>query len=199
MAAIEGQTVLPKPEIGRSPTCDARVVSLEDIIAIEAGDQVILAEVLNPFGLALSEGINLNEELRRDPSARALEHYTETVKRNIAAARGGVFYVLVGASPDHSTPMQYGGHFLELDREILAIADLPFRVVYIAGGEGTFLDFVSDLPAEVFAWDSEATGVTAKEMRAMRSGALASRDAEADVILSVAVPELAARKERAVV
>ena len=59
------------------------------------------------------------------------------------------------AVPDSTTPMQYGGHFLEIDRRLLS-SDALFNVIFVQGPSEPYAVFVSDLPAQAFAWDSRS-------------------------------------------
>ena len=94
--------------------------------------------------------------------------------------------------------MQYGGLFLEWDRDILSEANHGlFVALYIKGGEETYLDFVSDLEADLFVWNRDATRVSVATMRQIRFGALACDDPAADVLwlldddfISQPMPEL---------
>ena len=149
------------------------------------GGEISLKEILSPFSLALSQGENLNEVLRKDPSSSLLEDYVQRVRTNIEEALSegfdGIIYVLRGAEPSLSSPMQYGGHFLEHDRALLEeFKEARLNVLVIVGGEGTFLDFVSDLPAHVFAWDVVATGYPVADLRLLRTGALATSDSSTE-------------------
>lgn len=96
-----------------------------------------------------------------------------------------VLYLLAGAVPDVCSPMEYGGHFLERDREILqGWSGTRHVLLYVQGGDGVYLDFVSDLPAEIFAWNAEGSRISAREVRSMRTGLLAATDVEAEVRLN---------------
>lgn len=141
----------------------------------------VLFELMNPFGHALQDEINLNALIQADPSEAHTLHskYVKDVADSMEWALGsgcdGVFYRVIGAAPEWSTPMQYGGHYLERDRELLeSISEARFNTLYVEGGEGVYLDFVSDLPASAFAWDETASGVSFQEVRKLRDGALAS-------------------------
>ena len=144
-----------------------------------------LAEVINPFGSALIAGCDINLELRNDPNSNVLAEFVTKVEASIrsAIAEGfdGICYRLVGADIAHSTPMWYGGILLEADRALLAMAvELGTTVLVIDGGAEAFIDVTSDLPAHIFAWDSELTGVSDADVRSLRSGYTASADAESD-------------------
>lgn len=169
------------------PRSDARVLRAP---GDRDADRLTLVEVLNPFGLAQAEGVNLNELIYTDPEAgnQKLDELVEKVRGAIRAALAsgadGVFYCLKGAEPSLSTPMQYGGYYLERDRELLAeIGDTP-SAVFVDAGEGAYMDFVSDLPAAFFAWDIDRTDVSVARMRSLRPGPLAAEDPTADVLLA---------------
>ena len=147
-----------------------------------------LAEVPSPFAVARQRNIDLPMLLDSDPIGghETLRIIADEIELQIhdllEQGLDGILYVLHGAHPNHTTPMQYGGHFLERDREILAeIENATLNLVFVVGGEGTYLDFVSDLPAHAFGWDSQATGVTPTQMRQMRQGALATNHPDADI------------------
>jgi hypothetical protein len=142
-------------------------------------DTVVLVEVGNPFGAAMQDGVDLNAEFEKGPDlgGAAFEAYVSGTRSALAAAlesgADGVLYRLFGAEPSLSTPMQFGGFYLEQERELLsAITDARFNVLYIEGGEGLYLDVVSDLPCHALGWDESRSGITASEVRAMHRGAL---------------------------
>lgn len=150
--------------------------------------KVSLKTIFNPVGLARADDVDLVAELAEDPGRgnQVLDGYVSQVAASImdALADGydGILYRLSGAHPDVSSPMEYGGYFLERDRELLGSASSAgCNILMVEGGEGVYLDFVSDLPAQVFAWDSKAAGVGPSEIRAVRSGLIACADAGADI------------------
>lgn len=147
-----------------------------------ASDAIV--EVLNPFGKAESRGIDLLGCLERDPlnAGALLDSLVQETKAELESATNGVFYRLFGATPAKTTPMQYGGFFLERDRELLDAARPP-RILFIEGTEDVYFDFVGDLPAELFGFDI-ACGVPVQEVRAIRKGPVLADSAEADVRLS---------------
>jgi hypothetical protein len=158
---------------------------------IEEGDgEVALVEITNPFGLALQKDIDLNKLLKEDPKDgnRVLSELLDEAKRDIDLAfqvgADGILYRLYGARARHCTPMQYGGYYLERDRELLEqVKDALFNVVFVVGEEDVYLDFVSDLPAHAFGWDHKESQIPAKEVRNMREGALLSEDPDSDIRL----------------
>ena len=173
-------------------TTDVSVVNSSDVRSHLSDDKVVLAEVANPFGLALGKGIDLNQALKNDPSAggEVLDGLVEEVRGQIRsgldAGADGIFYRLHGAHPSHCTPMQYGGHYLERDRELLQEAEgAAMNVLFVAGPEEIYIDFVSDLPAEVFAWDYDLSKLSAKEVRSLRNGAVASSDPSSEFELVI--------------
>ncbi|HRI43137.1 MAG TPA: hypothetical protein PLL78_02865 [Fimbriimonadaceae bacterium] len=193
---VRGGTADRKPIVVRSISpghqADGVIVPALDIVdAIRSyADQAVLAEVKSPFGLALERGLPLNDLLRDQPAEgeAVLRGLDETVRSAIDLALGagadGVFYVLDGAYPPAASPMQYGGHYLEVDRAILSgIAEARLNILYVPGGPETYFDCLTDLSAHAIAWDLAASGVAVEQMRAMRPGALAAADSAADILL----------------
>ncbi len=171
---------------------DVRVFSSDMPMLNDFEGPMVLAEVSNPFGLALGKGIDLNKALKDDPSVGSVlldglvEEVRASIRMSLESGADGIFYRLHGASPRHCTPMQYGGHYLERDREILGEAQgAELNVLFIAGAEDLYIDFVSDLPAHVFAWDFDLTGLHASEVRISRDGALASSDPSSEILLII--------------
>jgi len=170
----------------RHYSCDALPERIE-----RDGDDVVLVEVTNPFGLAMQKELDLNVILKDDPKSgnRVLGELSDETRRNIDSAfeagADGVLYRLYGARARHSTPMQYGGHYLELDRELLDHAKgALMNMLFVVGEDDVYLDFVSDLPAEVFGWDSNGSKVSAEDVRMIRSGTLLSEDPNSDILLA---------------
>jgi hypothetical protein len=189
LAAIDGKGADRKPAISWPEIAENSDVEVRLVGQPFQSDRVRLTQISNPFGHAATQGKNLTALLRSniEEGEAALLTAASEVKSNIeSASKGGadgILYLLHGAEPRLSTPMEYGGHFLEVDRELLSNAG-PLRIVFVVGGEGTFLDFVSDLPAEVFSWDTEGTAVTPDQLRAMRKGAVATADPSGDIQLT---------------
>jgi uroporphyrinogen-III decarboxylase len=203
VAAARGGEVDRQPVIcwpgGSEEASDAIVVSPKEVQRAVAGNEerVVLGEVPNPFGLATEQKLQLNALLEQDPERgnALLEALTEQVRDRIDQALGsgadGILYRLHGAHPSHTSPMQYGGYYLERDRELLeAIKDARLNMVFVVGGEGVYIDFVSDLPAHVFGWDETASGVDLESIREMRQGALATTRVDADVRLETPLTDL---------
>ncbi len=199
ISAARGSDVDRKPVICWPKACpesDAAIMECADLSALSQADpsKLRLVPVRNPFGQALRHDILVRDELSEDPDAgeRTLQGLVDLTRHEIhsALSKGadGILYLLFGAREKYTTPMEYGGHYLERDREILAeIVDSAFRMVFVVGEKDAYLDFVSDLPVELFAWDSLATGVTAAEMRQMRTGALATNSEDANIELRFGV------------
>lgn len=169
------------------PRSDVRVLRAP---GVRDEGRLTLVEVLNPFGLAQAEGVNLNELIYTDPEAgnQKLDELVEKTRGAIRAAldsgADGVFYRLIGAEPSQTTPMQYGGYYLERDRELLAEVSETPSVLFIDAGEDAYMDFVSDLPAAFFAWDIDKSDVSVARMRSLRPGPLAAEDPTADLLLA---------------
>ncbi len=189
-----------KPTISWTNSVDADLVVHTDHVS---GEGLTLKRINNPFGLSLLDGCSLNSELAENPvkGGELLDRYVSLTKAAIASATSsgvdGIWYELHGAAPTHCTPMQYGGFYLERDREILA--STPFAVLFVVGSDEPYFDFICDLPAQVIAWDSEATGVSSVSMRAMRPGAQCSSDADSEILLDHAGIRLADQLEKPIV
>ena len=195
LAASRGAEVDQKPTLrwlADGVSTDATVVLNFANLDRHAGAPVTLLDVSNPFGLALQKGIDLNKALKDDPTvgSEVLDSLVEEVRSRIAgglaSGADGIFYRLHGANPRHCSPMQYGGHYLERDRELLSEAsDAYVNVLFVAGEEELYIDFVSDLPAQVFAWDSGLTQISAAQVRGTRKGAVASADPTSEIDLLI--------------
>lgn len=162
---------------------DAVVVqSPSEVVSVTAvaPDTAVLVEVGNPFGGALLNDVDLNAEFEKGPQVggAAFETFVNETECALAAAlesgADGVLYRLFGAEPLLSTPMQFGGFYLEQERELLAeVGDARLNVLFVEGGDGLYLDVVSDLEAHAFGWDEDRSAIPATEVREMRQGALA--------------------------
>ena len=139
-----------------------------------------------PFRRAEKAGIPIVDLFEKDIASgddTLAEMISETHKE-IFEATEPIFYVLSGPEPAKTTPMQYGGHFLERDRELLEFANERGEVwLYVDAGPGAYMDFVSDLPAAVFAWDAVKTGFPLLEMRKLRTSKLCTNEPGADLPL----------------
>lgn len=192
----------PVIALDASPGADAVAVPLDRVGAAlrESPETAVLAVVLSPLARAIRDNVPLVRALTEQPEHghRTLDKLANETKTDLKAASesgaDGVLYVLDGASPAHTTPMEYGGFFLEIDRSLLTeFSGLRFNVLYVAGLQDPYLDFVSDLPAHALAWEPGAN-VELAAVRSLRSGPLASKDDAADIAL---VGEVPAHKEAA--
>lgn len=161
------------------------------VLAWPLTDESNLAQIPNPFGLAIQNGLDLNEQLARDPEAGSAvidslcQEVADLIDEALLEGADGIFYCLHGACAKWCTPMQYGGFFLERDRELLQRAgSAKLNVLFVVGDDEVYFDFVSDLPAAVFGWDSRTTGVSDAEIRAMWPGLTLSADPESSIELS---------------
>jgi hypothetical protein len=176
----------------------------DSAIAVNGAERVQgrlkLLEVVNPFGLALQRGIDLNQRLSEDPESgnRLLEELIAVVRSQIRTAEvsgaDGILYRLHGANPKHCSPMQYGGFYLERDRELLETASwAPFNLLFVVGDEETYLDFVSDLPASAIGWDVARSGFSIAQMRELRAGPVCAAAPDADIELIPGIDDSIAR------
>jgi hypothetical protein len=161
-------------------------------------DRPVLIQTSNPFGIAKANGVLLNSAFAKDVAegdallGRFTAECRATIESGLAAGADGVFFVVHGARGSESTPMEFGGHYLEVDREILAdYQDASLNIVYVVGNDDLYLDFVSDLPAHVFAWDSEASTFDSAYVRTLRTGAQASADPASEIELKTGVQSVA--------
>ena len=170
---------------------DATVVAPSDVASCleRSGEQAVLGHVVSPLGKAMRAGLALTRLLSDDleAGARQLEELTEQTRSEMKEAldqgADGVFYELDGAYPSQTTPMEYGGHFLEVDRQLLEeVKGARFNVLYVCGDKDPYVDFVIDLPAHAFAWDT-TSGVEFAEVRRQRDGAIAGKHPKADLLL----------------
>lgn len=150
------------------------------------------------FARAETLDFDLLALLESDPGrgGDVLSGLIEETKADLQRAERPVLYRLIGPEPAKATPMQYGGFFLEKDREILEEANAKGEVwLFVDAGPDAYLDFVSDLPADVFAWDAKKTGFPLSEMRKLRSGTLCTNEPGADLSLTAlnGTQEVAAR------
>ncbi len=210
LATVRGGEVDQKPVLNWpicEPTSDIQHYNHETMPDHLEGNEsgVSVVEVTNPFGLSLQRDLNLNQLLKDDPKEgnRILgELCDETqgdINRAFEAGADGIIYRLYGARARHCTPMQYGGYYLERDRELLqGVQDALFSMVFVVGDEDVYLDFVSDLPAKAFGWDIKSSQVPISEVRDMRQGALVCEDPAAEIILDAGTDFLSRMLESSV-
>lgn len=163
------------PNIGTSPSASVRIVPLS---GIGKCDVPRLAVVSSPLTKALRRNLDILGMACTDPVAASaqidvLESETRCeIAQAIAGGASGIAYVLDGASPATTTPMQYGGLFLESDRRLLGEASATHsNLIFVRGGDDPFIDVVSDLPAAAFAWEAKS-GVSPEEVTRLRAGAV---------------------------
>lgn len=190
IAAARGGEVDQHPTLGWDGDVDGLIVPATKVKDYVGNDFAVLAEVLNPFGQAQRAEDDLDELLANNPEAgdARLDLWAQGVRIQmddaLAAGADGIFYRIRGAEPELCSPMHFGGHYLERDREILEqVQDALLNVIYVDAGDGAYLDFVSDLPAAIFAWSTERTAIPVDSVREMRAGALATDSPSADVTL----------------
>lgn len=183
--------------------CWPKPCEVSDAFVGEAGpDSIRLAPTLNPYGLALQTQTPVDDELADDPKKgeatldRLVADTKSAIRTSLDQGADGILYLLYGARGLHTSPMEYGGHFLERDREILSeVEDAAFNMIFVVGEDDAYLDFVSDLPAHAFAWDCRATGTSVADMRSLRQGALATNSPDADIELRFGTDSVAADLE----
>ena len=190
-AAARGGSVDRRPLLAYPEPSEATdIIVAEDPEGLRAsidGEKVVLGAVDSPFRRC---GTDLAKQLSEDPESahmllqKAVDDTRTDMSAVLSAGADGIFYRLFGAREGLSTPMEYGGHFLERDRELLEeVQDANLNVLFLVGNEGLYMDFVSDLPAHVIAWDVEATGISAADVRQLRNGAQASSDPASEIHL----------------
>lgn len=184
LAALQGGNPDRKPVIGE----DLLVVPLDRLAAARSGkpEIIILGLVHAPLTRSRFCGQDLSALLESDPASGndALDGHVMAaqiqINDAIHAGADGICYLIDGAYPAASTPMQYGGFFLERDRALLESASRAHvNMVLVAGSEEPYIDFVSDLPAALFAWDARC-GWSPDQVRELRTGACAADHPEAD-------------------
>lgn len=155
-----------------------------------AGDGCLLVAVKSPFGWAKEEGLDLMSALHANPVSgdeelsRLRDKTRMEIRHALDQGADGICYILVGAEPTQTTPMQYGGFLLELDREILQeFAGAVFNAVWVQGDKELYLEFVADLPCHALGWDCQTTGIHTNAIRPYREGAFFGDSPESDIML----------------
>jgi len=189
LRALEGHAVSPRAVLCLGPCQQADGVCLPLDAIPAASDQARLAVVRGVFEQARTRAMDLLGLLESDPIAgeamveRMVEEADGEMRDACEAGADGVLYQLSGACAEWSTPLTYGGHFLEAERSVLARAagfDRPV-VVHVLGESDLYLDLLGDLPCAGMAWDSAASRLSFEEVRRYFPGALISDVPEADV------------------
>lgn len=143
-------------------------------------------DILDEHPTAGEEELNREADLTRNEIARAKSDGFD-----------GFCYVVNGAYPAISSPMQYGGHFLEVDRMLLDEAEgQGYRAVFVQGSDEPYVDFVSDLPCEILGWDIRS-GIEPAQVKEMRSGLLMADHPDAEIGLMIFDNALSAQVARA--
>ncbi len=109
--------------------------------------------ILSPLARAIQGSQDIVALLAGSPAEgdQLLAELVAQTREQIESASGPFNYIIAGAEPCYSTPMQYGGHFLELDRELIG-ARRP--AITLIGGPETYIDVVSDLAETFLLWNS---------------------------------------------
>ncbi len=180
----------PVIAFGPHPDADGVVVPLAQLAEALAEHEgaAVLVRVDSPLTRALGRELGLTQTLHDDPPtgeaqlSALVEEAREEAQAALDRGADGIAYWLDGAYPAATTPMEYGGHYLELDRGLLdAFAEARFNLVFVEGLVEPYLDFVSDLPAHAFGWRAEAAPPAA--VRPLRPGPLATTGDGADILL----------------
>lgn len=186
VAVARGGAVDPKPSF---PT-DGAVVPLTQVsAALESQpERLCLAWVDSLSARDLAAGQPILAAAKDDPAGAAhqVDQRMDEARADISAAfdsgADGFAYRMAGVSPDHASPMQYGGQFLESDRALLQEhSDARFVMLVVTDSQDPFLDFISDLPAHALAWPMSKSGIAPQVMRGVWQGALAGDHPEADI------------------
>ena len=170
----------------RVATSDVVVVKPNEVAeALERHpEHRVLAEVLSPFSRAIEFAVPLSRMLREHPEdgqaelGRLTDVARSDIETAILAGAHGIFYILRGADPSHSTPMEYGGLYLQKDRQLLdEVADAPCNVLYVDSGQEAYLDFLADLPVKYVLTrhlhlDSRPLVISADELRPAQTSPL---------------------------
>lgn len=156
------------------------------------GEKPVLQVIAGPFLRAHKEGQDLNDAYRSNPQigAEVAEKFVNAAESEIQEAldqgADGIVYLLEGARGAFSTPMEYGGYHLENDRRLLElVTESTLSAVYVIGHEDLYIDFVSDLPAHLFAWDANGSTYSSDYVRTLRTGAQASNDPDSEVFFDI--------------
>lgn len=169
-------------------------------------DQLVLGLIQSPLSLAMFRSLDLVEELAADPEKgeATLSAITQECKDRIDSVKEqgghGILYFLNGAHPEVTSPMQYGGYFLEVDRELLGLVqDCELNILFIAGrDEEVYLDVVGDLPVAVVGWDNAAITIPIELAKQSIHRKIALDHPQADFLLASHYDEIERLLERAV-
>jgi hypothetical protein len=122
--------------------------------------------VLSPLSRAIVQGIDIVGLLEENPTKgdRVLGELVSQCSRDIEQTSGSMNYIVAGAEPGVTSPMQYGGHFLELDRELIGTRSPAITLI---GGPETYIDVVSDIAKSYLIWNPETNPVDPQEVSRM--------------------------------
>ena len=125
-----------------------------------------LPGVLSPLARAIARGLNIIDLLEENPSRgdQVIASLFSETQADISHIDGSLNYVVAGAEPIWTTPMQYGGHFLELDRELIGSRQPAITLI---GGAETYVDIVSDLAETFLIWNPATNDVNPEEVAKM--------------------------------
>lgn len=205
----EGETLSPKLSMiwSASPghSCDAIVtnqVSLNHAIATHNG-QLVLCEVHSPLGRIVRSQPQLLDTLRETPADAedALLDFANEAKNEIREAfelgAHGIFYRLSGANPKVTTPMEYGGHFLEMDKELMAHASSGLlNVISVEDGPEIYIDAVAEVPGHAIHWDNALNELSIEAVRTMTTKFLVLDHPVADIHFAHSQEEIDRLQER---
>lgn len=190
-AILDGRPVDQRPRISlghASNTCDAWAVPLADLDKHVNEEQTygIFALIDSPITKSIERNMDVFQTLQKDPHAgnQILQSLVEETEREVRIALDsgvfGILYRIEGAHPNFCTPMQYGGHFLELDRQILETAQrATCSAIWIEGGPDAYLDSVTDLPTTILGFRSGSGDLN--WIRQVRKGLIAMDGHEGDI------------------
>lgn len=122
--------------------------------------------VLSPLSRAIAQGIDIVGLLEKNPAEgdRVLAELVSQCSSEIDQTSGPMNYIVAGAEPGVTSPMQYGGHFLELDRELIGTTSTAITLI---GGPETYIDVVSDIAKSYLIWNPETNPVDPQEVSRM--------------------------------
>ncbi len=106
-----------------------------------------MTTILGPFARLQERGLDIYALNDQDPAAASaeIEAVCAEILDELRMTPGDILYVLRGAEPEFSTPMQYGGLFLEQDRALLQSVGGRNVVLRVEGGDEVYMDFLEDL------------------------------------------------------
>jgi hypothetical protein len=169
-------------------------------------DQLVLGLIQSPLSVAMFRSLDIVEKLASDPEGgeETLSALSAECKSRVESVKQqgghGILYFLNGAHPEVTSPMQYGGYFLEVDRELLSHAsDMELNILFIAGrDEDIYLDVVGDLPPPVVGWDNATITIPVDQARQSIQRKIALDHPHADFLFASHYDEIERLLERAI-